>query len=453
MFPAMDFEQQSARPSGSRWRLSDHALSNTRLAMVACTLLATVAVLLALTFQARGAEDALDEVAAQTLRNYSGYASRMLGADLLRRFADQRASVLAPVTGSSGRNVAQPSLDEIARAGGASFAALGIGNDSSIGYYRMDVATSRMQGIGSVNDALAARIADTLRAIMPAFTPGMAPNVLALDRSGGLYSLAYAPLFDAHQQLVAIYGYVYARGAVVSAIAAGVYREVPLLPVSFAGARWNYDTTRVRTGEVANDSLVAMRIRDRLGRLLWQTPGAEAVLANSPYGARTVLSTLAGGFVIEAAMRPVAELSLIPAIVRSAQRWTLRGLIALALLLVVVSLIALRGERNDAHARRVEAMQQLALGLRHEINNALASMMLNAELLNEERSLTAEQHDSLDAIIEQAERMRKVVRRLERSDKLDVLVPYLNEGLMVDLSTTRERDVASEFNLNVRGPG
>jgi signal transduction histidine kinase len=249
-----------------------------------------------------------------------------------------------------------------------------------------------------------------------------------------------------------VYGFGYVRSTVVSAIAGSVYREVPLLPVSFAGTRWNYDTTRVRNGEVLNDSLLAMRVRDRLGRLLWKTPDADVVLSKSPYGARTVLSTAAGGFVVEAAMRPVAGKSLIPTIVRSTQRWTLRALIALALLLVVVSLIALRGERQDAHARRVEGMQQLALGLRHEINNALASMLLNAELLNEEQSLTAEQHERLDAIVEQAERMRKVVRRLERSDKLDV-VPYLNEGLMVDLSTTKERDVISEFSPRPRDPG
>ncbi len=95
-------------------------------------------------------------------------------------------------------------------------------------------------------------------------------------------------------------------------------------------------------------------------------------------------------------------------------------------------------------------MQQLALGLRHEINNALASMLLNAELLNEDRALTADQHERIDAIVEQAERMRSVVRRLEQADKLDVLVPYLNEGLMVDLSTTRERDLPNEFGRGAR---
>jgi hypothetical protein len=39
--------------------------------------------------------------------------------------------------------------------------------------------------------------------------------------------------------------------------------------------------------------------------------------------------------------------------------------------------------------------------------------------------------------------MRKVVRRLEHSDKLDVLVPYLNTGLMVDLSARESGAPAS----------
>ena len=118
----------------------------------------------------------------------------------------------------------------------------------------------------------------------------------------------------------------------------------------------------------------------------------------------------------------------------------------------MVSLLALRGERLGAQARRAEAMQQLALGIRHEINNALASVLLNAELLHEEKTMSEEQRERLEAIVEQAERMRKVVQRLENSDKLNVLVPYLNEGLMVDLSTTRERDPVQEFGGTRRTP-
>jgi His Kinase A (phospho-acceptor) domain len=443
-------DPQFTRPRHEGFRLSSETLSNARLALVACTLVATVAVLLAVTGQARGAQDALDEASAQTLRDYSGYASRLLGADVLRRFSERRYTILAPVTGGSGRDVPAPALTDIARLGRESFAALAVVGDTALGYYRIDVATGRLDGLDGVKGEFARRIADTVRALVPRFTPGTAPGIAAIELGHTSYSVVFAPFFDAHQRLVAVYGFAYTRGAVVGAVAATVFREVPLLPVSFAGARWNYDTTRVRAGEVINDSLIAMRVSERGGRLLWETRDAGSVIATSPYGARSVLSTSAGGIVVEAAMRQAAEPSLIPSIVRRAQSWTLRSLIGLAFLLVIVSLIALRGERQGARARRVEAMQQLALGLRHEINNALASMLLNAELLNEERTLTTEQHERLEAIVEQAERMRSVVRRLEKADKLDVLVPYLNEGLMVDLSTTRERDTPREFGRNVR---
>ncbi len=85
-------------------------------------------------------------------------------------------------------------------------------------------------------------------------------------------------------------------------------------------------------------------------------------------------------------------------------------------------------------------MQQLALGLRHELNNALASVMLNAELLSEEESLDEGQRERLKAIVEQSDRMRGVLRRLEKTDQLDVVVPYLTEGFMVDLSSPADRD-------------
>jgi signal transduction histidine kinase len=83
-------------------------------------------------------------------------------------------------------------------------------------------------------------------------------------------------------------------------------------------------------------------------------------------------------------------------------------------------------------------MQQLALGLRHEINNALASVMLNAELFAEEDGLDAEQRARVVAIVEQSDRMRRVLRRLEKAERFDVVVPYLNEGYMVDLSAAAD---------------
>ncbi|MEO7454898.1 MAG: histidine kinase dimerization/phospho-acceptor domain-containing protein [Gemmatimonadaceae bacterium] len=406
--------------------------SNRRLAFVAATVLATAGVLALVTLEARRAEKALESATAHTLRDYTGYAGRMMGAEVLRRFSEQRAAILAPVTGSSGRDVAAPSLGEVVQRGDEYFASFPAAPDSGLGYFRVDVRTGAIEGRGAVRDSLAAAIADTLRKLGPVAPRSNPTDILVVIQRGTPYSVAFARLFDRTGTATSVYGFTYTRSAGVAAIAGRVFRETPLLPTSFAGARWNYDTTQVRPGEVANDSLLAMRITDRAGHVLWQSAGGT--FNASANGERVVLSTAAGGFDVESFIKAAGEPTLIPSIVRRAQSWSLRGLLVLTLLLVGVSLVALRRERLGARDRRTQAMQQLALGLRHEMNNALASVMLNAELLAEEESLDDDQRERLKAIVEQSDRMRAVLRRLEKTDHFHVVVPYLNEGYMVDLS-------------------
>jgi signal transduction histidine kinase len=295
---------------------------------------------------------------------------------------------------------------------------------------------------------IAPRVLDTLRALADLPVTTRDPEVLAIEVAGVPYSVAYARFVDLDDHTIAMYGFTYTRALTVAAVANLVFRETPLLPISFAGARWNYDTTAIRNGEVVNDSLLGMRITDRAGHVLWQSRD-QAAAANSPYSERVVLSTATGGLIVESSLRASSEAALLPSVVRRVQRWSLSALLAFPLLLAAVSLLALRGERIGARARRAEAMQQLALGLRHELNNALASVMLNAELLGEDSVLSPLLRERLEAIVEQAERMRSVLRRLEKADRLDVVVPYLNEGYMVDLSSTMERE---KVDLGDRSP-
>lgn len=406
---------------------SPEARSRTRLALVACTVLATVGVLAIVALQARRAERTVDELAARALREHAGYAGRMMGAELLRRFAEQRADVLAPVAGNAGRDVSAPTLDEIAERGKRSYAA--IGGDSLIGYFRIDVRTGATEARGLLSPVLAVRIADTLGRIARASPRRAGPDILVLAHERP-QSVAFAQLVGPSGRTTAIYGFTYSRAMGVVAMAERVFRETPLLPTSFAGARWKSDTTAVRPGQVVNDSLLVMRVTDSAGAVLWRSGPALA----SPYQERVVLSTTNGGIVVESSLRPGSEPTLVPAAVRRAQRWSLSALLFLTVLLAAVSLVALGGERLGARERRAEAMQQLALGLRHELNNALASVMLNAELLNEEQATDPALRERYQAIVEQADRMRSVLRRLEKTDQLDVVVPYLNEGFMVDLS-------------------
>jgi hypothetical protein len=416
--------------------LPPQAHSGRRLAIVACGVLLTLGALCVAVYQARRAERALGEAGAQTLRDYTGYASRMLGAEILRRFGEQRNGILAPVTGSSERAVLSPSLAEIAARGERSFEALHAAPDSARGYYRLDLRTGAFETTSPLAGALGARVADTLRQLAPRLPrPGYA-DVLVVDLGGRQYSVAYVPLRDEAGRDMALYGFTYTRAQRIAETAAMVFAETPLLPNSFMGSRWNYDTAAVRPGELKNDVMLVARISDRQGRLMWQSRAANSAVA-SPFASRAVISTTQGGLDVETALLPASEELLIPAAARRAQKWSLSALVVLTAMLAAVSLLALRRERAVAKARRAEAMQQLALGLRHELNNALASVMLNAELVEKEGVLDETQRARVAVIAEQADRMRGVVRRLEQSDNLDVVVPYLDEGFMVDLSTPR----------------
>lgn len=80
------------------------------------------------------------------------------------------------------------------------------------------------------------------------------------------------------------------------------------------------------------------------------------------------------------------------------------------------------------------ALQQLALGLRHELNNALAGLILETELLSSGAGTGYERYrESVASIQSQVWRIHEVLRRLDNVDVLPTK-PYLDRGLMIDLS-------------------
>ena len=422
-------------------RISPQTLSTVRLALVACCVVATVAALLVVTVYARTADAALDEAAARTLRDYTGYAGRLMGSEMLRRFAEQRARVLVPVVGTSGRGGRQPTLAEIVQLGDRELT-FGTRHDSGRGYFRLDLRSGAMEGSGAVVGQFAGRLADTLRrtALLP--TRARDPRWLVLEDGKMSYGISYATYADSAGRPVAIYGLTYSRGVGAAYWADRVFNETPLLPTSFASATWDDNPVRP-PGQAKNDSLLAIRIGDRTGRIFWESPSSALRQAGDGQ-ASTVITRSAVGLTIETTLRPGGRPALVPMVARRAQHWSMRALLVLAILLAAISLLALLSERAVARARRTEAMEQLALGLRHELNNALASVLLNAELAIEQRDIDDSMRERVMAIVEQAERMRGVLRRLQHRERLDVIVPYLGEGFMVDLSAREDDGVTSE---------
>jgi GAF domain-containing protein len=107
----------------------------------------------------------------------------------------------------------------------------------------------------------------------------------------------------------------------------------------------------------------------------------------------------------------------------------------------MVAEIDLRGEvrrlervgEERAVSERRSALQQLALGLRHELNNALAGLVLEAELLAGGGAGYERFRESVASIQSQVWRIQEVLHRLDDVDALRTK-PYLDRGLMIDLS-------------------
>ena len=92
-----------------------------------------------------------------------------------------------------------------------------------------------------------------------------------------------------------------------------------------------------------------------------------------------------------------------------------------------------REQRERITSERRLALQQLALGLRHELNNALAGLILETELLSGAGTGYERYRESVASIQSQVWRIHEVLRRLDDVDVLPTK-PYLDRGLMIDLS-------------------
>ncbi len=92
-----------------------------------------------------------------------------------------------------------------------------------------------------------------------------------------------------------------------------------------------------------------------------------------------------------------------------------------------------REQNERLTAERRTALQQLTLGLRHELNNALAGLVLETELLGGAGLEPGRYRDSVASIQNQVWRIHDVLRRLDDVDALRTK-PYLDRGLMIDLS-------------------
>lgn len=378
--------------------------------------------------EVRGARAALRTTAAQTLHDYSGYVGRVIGTELFRAAQTERDELFAPVA----RATSGPPVDvaEFAKHADSLFASMQHVPDPMRGYQRLDLTKLQWTSRGALGDTvLGTIVADTMLAMRrsPQVFPSMGVMVLTIDSRP--VSLYYRIANDSVAHRLYAYVVSQSRSAVFEQMVGQTIASVPLLPPSFTGSRWDVDAP-VKP-HIPNDSLVGVRIVGVDGSVLYRSSN----WFESPYHEAYQFQTGPGGFTIETSLRPGLEQRLVPASIEQASRTLYVAMALLGAFLTIVSFVAFWGEMRQREANRSRALRQLTTGLRHELNNALASVLLEAQLLETAGDASGQVRESAGAIAEQAQRMRDVLRRLDHVDHLPV-VDYIEGESMLDLAAT-----------------
>jgi hypothetical protein len=399
-----------------------------RAALVVACLAGTTVVCAILAVAVHQADSALREASSRTLSDYATTAGRTLGTEAIRRDNEFHVRLFGRLTGTILTDSKAPPLSAFAQRAESLYAAENFAPDAFRGYLRLDARTRKWEGLLAMADSARALIlVDTLFA--RAREGGGSPLIVFPGKAAQvIFASAAVTSTDGHHYIYAI---TQTRAANFQHAMQATIQNVPLLPPSFAGTAWNMKYAGGVANHPANDSLIGVRITGADGTLLYASPRWFV----SPYRGSYYFQSGPDGFSVETSLRPGLAVRLVPAVVRTAGRFVYIGLGLVACFLLAVSLIAFWGEMSHQSTARSLSMQQLTTGLRHELNNALASVMLESQMLAASDDASPESRYAGAAIAEQAERMRNVLRRLDNVDRLPV-VSYFEGQSMVDLADT-----------------
>jgi signal transduction histidine kinase len=166
----------------------------------------------------------------------------------------------------------------------------------------------------------------------------------------------------------------------------------------------------------------------------WLTTLAPAFILSLHYGMLGALAGLIAGTVLYITVQLVLSLNLIPVDVGV----ILPSYIAYGALAIAVGWLSQQLHdyyRRVVKAERLAAIGEVAVTIRHEVNNALAAIVGEAGLLkaNADR-LATEDRQGVETILEMANRIGADLKKLSMLEDAPT-VTYLGETKMVDLDT------------------
>jgi signal transduction histidine kinase len=175
--------------------------------------------------------------------------------------------------------------------------------------------------------------------------------------------------------------------------------------------------------------------------LVWLVTLAPAFLLSLHYGLKGALA----GLLMGTALFIAVQLSI--AVNYQADDWRITVPIYISFGALAISVGWLSEELHDYYQRALEserlaAVGQLAVTVRHELNNALTTIVAESHLLAEvDQDLTGEQRDSAKAIYQSAQRIANDVRKLTNLATAPT-TEYEGGVQMLDLRTATEREAS-----------
>lgn len=270
--------------------------------------------------------------------------------------------------------------------------------DSARFYFRIDFRDGSLATVGAEpSAAMRAWLTDSIAAhARSVYQPDWSYAVVlggpaSEPRAAIVYSVKYMlSQTNADHSALAAYGFRTCADAMGPAMFHDVIARRALLPSS-------------ATGGASNDSMVAIAVRDRGGRLLFQSEGVQP----SAYSAEVSLEQI-GGLTAQAMIRPRAVEMLALGALPAARVPLLVGLLTLTAAMVAVSVTQLRREHELARLRA-----DFISSVSHELRTPLSQILLFAETLKLGRVRTDEERrTATDVIVQEGRRLMHLVENI-----------------------------------------
>lgn len=360
-----------------------------RLALLVAVLTLGFGLTATLAWQAQASARSHRDTAVRTLTDYAGFGAMQFAVHATESiYAKATQFVLRPVdpaVGITGHEVVRQTMIK------------GCPGSPTVGkaprfFFSIDLGTRELiKARGCVDEQVRTWLRDTVaRHALAKFDRRWERMEFVAPVAGVQWLVVYSVRFDAEAHPLSAFGFATPFNEFAKPVFANVLRGYPLLPPTLVGKR-------------PNDSLVSVRVTDRAGATLYESP----VQYESPYSARYEYGKF-GGYAVHLTIRPeVAEKLVIGGLPRS-RLPLLLGLLALAGALTVVALYQLRREAELARLRN-----DFISSISHELRTPLAQVRMFAEtlLLDRVRS-EGERRRSLEIIDQEARRLTHLVENV-----------------------------------------